>query len=189
MAPVTPSGEPQTARAGDTWTWARSFAEYPASEGWALSYELRGPATLTIGGAMVVATGDLHTVTVPATATAPLPAGSYVLVALLTGSGAFGGRRDSIDLGRLQVTPNPSAVVGGEPLSHAEKMLAQVETAIEDLVAGRTASYMIAGRQVTRLDMAELYRVRMRYSAEVARLRRPQSFGRRVEWTFGSPTP
>ena len=35
---TVPTGEPTELVAGDTWTWDRSLADYPAAGGWTLTY-------------------------------------------------------------------------------------------------------------------------------------------------------
>jgi len=40
MAHTVPTAVPASLRAGDTATWLRSLADYPASDGWVLSYVL-----------------------------------------------------------------------------------------------------------------------------------------------------
>lgn len=182
MAPPILIGEPTQLRAGDTWTWQRAFGDYPISEGWSLSYQLTGPSKLVIDGAQITNDGTTFTVVVPATTTTAVQPGSYEMVAILAGSGDYAGRRDSVRVGRLPVTPDPATLGAGDLTTHAERMLAAVEAAIEALTTGGVKSYMLGPRQVVKNDLSELQNLRRIYAAEVKRHRSPTTFGRRVQW-------
>src|SRR5690606_32392308 len=72
-----PTTIPARLTAGDTWRWRSCVPWHPPSEGWSLSYVLRGPE-----GKVVTATGeadgdDAWIVTVVASVTEECPAGTY----------------------------------------------------------------------------------------------------------------
>jgi hypothetical protein len=54
-------------------------------------------------------------------------------------------------------------------MATATEQLAAVEAAIDDLLAGKVQSYSFAGRQVSRLDIAVLFRERERLTPLAAR--------------------
>jgi hypothetical protein len=64
MAKDTPTCEPRSFVAGATVSWSKSFSDYPASEGWVLSYAFRGPEDLDVEA---TADGDDYLVLIPAT--------------------------------------------------------------------------------------------------------------------------
>jgi hypothetical protein len=78
MAASIPTDEPSALRAGDTWKWTRTLADYPAGT-WTLKYRFKNAA----GGFEITAaaSGTDHAVTVAAVTTAPYAAGDYQWVA------------------------------------------------------------------------------------------------------------
>ena len=92
MAPTIPLGEPTTVAAGDTWLWQQVFPDYPASEGWSVSYRFRGANVLDTAAGEVAYSGTTATVTIAATNTATLTPGTYYWQAIATGSGTYAGR-------------------------------------------------------------------------------------------------
>ena len=72
--------EPSTLRAGDTWTWRKSLADYPATEGWSLRYVLANADHRKEFDS--AADGADHLVTVAATSTDDTIPGRYTLVCL-----------------------------------------------------------------------------------------------------------
>ena len=68
MSQNIPTSEPESLVAGDTVTWQKTLSDYPASDGWVLSYRLINAAgNIDITSS---ASGDDHLVSVAATATA-----------------------------------------------------------------------------------------------------------------------
>ena len=77
MSHPIPSAVPSSVRAGDTVTWRRSLADYPASDGWTLSYVLLSPAAqITIAA---TADGSAHLVSVAPATSAAWAAATYAL--------------------------------------------------------------------------------------------------------------
>jgi hypothetical protein len=149
--------------------------DFPPADGWALSYALRGPGSLDVAA---TADGDGYAVAVAAAETAALPAGFYRWAAYVT-SGA--GERYEVETGALQVAPNFAASSDGR--TRAERELA----AVEDVLAGRISAdvehFMINGRQVARMPMAELTKMRGHLRAQVRR-ERTGRLGQRIAMTF-----
>lgn len=159
----TPTNEPLSLRAGDTWEWRREdLADYPAPT-WVLTYRFKNEA----GGFEIVAAADgaAHAVSALAATTAGYAAGVYAWVAKVT-SGAV---VHTVDSGTFEVLPNlfaGAATLANDQRSHARKMLARIEAALEAFELG-VKSYEIAGRQLTRRDTPELLVMRDKYRAEV----------------------
>src|SRR5262245_39210568 len=100
--PTVPDVEPTTFTAGDTVTWTRQLRDYPASDGWALSYSFReekggGKLDVTASGS-----DDTFTTTIPAASTSLLNAGTWQWAAYSSKSG----QRYTVANGSVVITPD-----------------------------------------------------------------------------------
>jgi len=167
MARSIPSSEPTRAVAGDTWAWNRTFADFPSSEGWSISYEFRGPSALTIQGDQVsVGDNGDYEVRVPTESTARLLPGPYQWAAYAT----LDGERYQVARGNLTVRAD--LVTTEARATQAERELAIVNDAILGRLTADTESFVIAGRQVSKIPIETLRTIRGELRAEVARYRR-----------------
>jgi len=183
MAPLIPTVEPTEIRAGSTWLWDRSFADYPSTDGWVLTYVLAGPAKINLAASLMASLGTGWRVTVPATTTASFKQGAYEFLAILTGSGTYAGRIDTIPLPLIEVLPNLATAAAGDRVPHAKKMLDLVRTAIAARIAGDEPEfYAIDGSSAKPISLDRLLVLETRYAGMVARLNRPQRFGTRVQY-------
>lgn len=162
-----PTTEPSSLRAGDTWKWTKTLADYPAGT-WTLKYRYKNSA----GGFEIVATasGTDHSVTVSATTTAAYAAGTYNWIAWVEA----GTEKFTVGEGVAEVLPDyrsGAATVALDDRSHAVKTLAAIEAWIEGRDMG-VAEYEInvAGnsRRLKVIPMADLIKLRERYKREVA---------------------
>lgn len=157
-----PTIEPTEARAGDTWAWTITLADYPAPT-WTLKYALvkRGGGTQkTITAA---ASGTSHAVTVAKAVTATYVPAIWDWVASVTD----GTSRYTMDSGTLDVLPDIEAATSGyDARSHAVKTLAALEAWIEARDIG-VAEYEIAGRRLKTIPIEQLLRLRAAYRTEV----------------------
>ena len=71
--PTPPTIEPARFQAGNTFTWTKSLADFPASE-WTLTYELRGAQSISV---TATADGNDYLVSVAAATTASWTVGTY----------------------------------------------------------------------------------------------------------------
>lgn len=169
--------EPTEAIAGDTWQWQKSLADYPISDGWVLSYGINGPKAVGWTPGWATNDGTTWTVVIPKASTSPLTPGSYEVTAILTGSvagtGASNGMRESFRLPQLVVLPDPAAQADGTRVSHAAKVLPLIEAAIEGRVPADMQHYMIHGREITKIPILDLRRLRRVYRAELWRENNP----------------
>lgn len=184
MAADIPTVEPSELRAGDTWQWTRSLADYAASSA-TLKYRFKSAA----GGFEIVAdaSGDDYAVTVPAATSAGYAAGDYGWVAWVeVGSDKF-----TVGTGAATVLPDYRATSASTALddrSHAAKVLAAIEAVIEGRAAKDQEAYEIAGRSLKRTPIADLLRLRQHYKSEVASeaaaeaIRRGTGSGRRIQF-------
>ncbi|MDJ0685391.1 MAG: hypothetical protein QNJ84_11870 [Alphaproteobacteria bacterium] len=155
--------EPDRVVAGDTWRWRRDdlAAEYPATDGWALTYILlneTGKITFTAS-----ADGDGFLVDEAAADTVERLAGTYRWEAAVSRDGD----RFRVGTGTIEVQPNFSAAETLDTRSHARKVLAAIEAVIERRATKDQEEYTIEGRSLKRTPIAELIALRDRYRREV----------------------
>ena len=157
-----PTIEPAVLNAGDTLRWTRSLADYPASAGWVLSYTLiNASAKISITG---TASGDLHSILVPAATTAGYTAGTYDWRARVSKAAEV----YTVGEGRITVR-NGYAGATFDARSHARKALEAIEAVLEGRATSSALEYEIGNRRMKYIPPAELLALRDRYRAEVAR--------------------
>jgi hypothetical protein len=164
MAADIPTSEPLSARAGDTWTWTRTLADYPAGT-WTLKYRFKNATT----GFEFTASqsGTDHLVSVAAATTAAFTAGQYQWIAWVEGGTS---EKYTVDEGSLQVLPDYRAGLATVPLddrTHARKVLAAIEAVIERRATLDQMEYTIDGRSLKRTPIPDLLKLRQKYQAEV----------------------
>jgi hypothetical protein len=142
--------------AGDSLRFSSSVPDYPASDGYTLTYKLvrrdaaGGPITI-----VAAADGDGYLVTVLPATTASWTPGKYTWAAYVTKTG----ERYTVETGEVEILPDPA--VSGAPLdmrSQARKALDDLNAARATWVAtgGRVKRYSIAGRDIEYKDAAEI---------------------------------
>lgn len=157
----TSNPEPISLIAGDTAKWTRRLDAYPASAGWALSYELVNAQHRYEIPA--VAEGNAYRVLVPAQITKNFAAGSYDWRARVTNAG---GEVYTVATGRMTVAPSFGAAIDGR--SHARRTLEAIEAVLEGRATSATAEYEINGRRLKYIPLTELHAMRSKYQREVA---------------------
>ncbi|SRR6266581_1665124 len=196
MAFTIPTTEPIVLMAGVDWHWTIQLSDFPASEGWTLTYYFRGPSTLDIV-ATRVGTTDVYDVKATAAQTAALLPGRYSWQGIVVSGAEKHVARPIADdsgdpetLGELTVLQNIATAVAGDYQSHAEKTLAAIETEIYNRVNNLKSieTYVVAGRQVAKIPFEKLVRLRSVYQAMVRRERNPGTIGTDVAVSFGQPT-
>lgn len=165
MAQTVPTREPAEIVAGDTVTWQKSLADYPASAGWVLNYRLINAAgKIDIEAA---ASGDDFLITVPAATSAAYAAGTYSWQAFVDGVAS---QRFTVGGGTLVVKPDLAAqAVGYDTRSTAKKTLDLIDAAM--LAHGASAwtqEYEIAGRRMKFKSVGDFLALRDRLKREVA---------------------
>lgn len=163
MAYTVPTLIPATLRAGDTASWRRSTPDYPASDGWALSYAL-----VTSGELIKIdatADGANHLIDVSATTTGTWAPGIYGWIERVSKSGKI----YTIDSGTVEILPSFfSATTGLDARTHAQKTLSALEAWIENHDTA-VAEYEIAGRRMKYIPISDLLLLRSQYQREVNR--------------------
>lgn len=161
-APVT---EPTQIVAGDfvQW-WQKELAQdYPTAE-YSLKYIAR---TAENGGGEIeitaTETGGYYLVQVESSATATWTYGTYQWQKEIIRSSDSA--RIVIARGQFKVVN--SMDVAGEYRSHAEIMLAKIESLLQGKADADVASYSVAGRSLTKMSFTELMAARDMYKSEV----------------------
>ena len=161
MTASIPTTEPSTITPGDTVKWTRSLPDYPASDGWVLTYELvnesiRYALTATASGAD-------HLVTVVASTSAVYMSGVYDWRARVR-------KEDevyTVASGRVTVRSGFGSAIDAR--SEPRQALAAIEATLLGRGTAATAEYEIAGRRLKYIPLPDLIRLRDRYRIDVAR--------------------
>lgn len=158
--------EPLSVIAGDTWTWIRSSgSDFPATDGWVLTYYFSQGAEAPKVVEAVVSGSDFCLV-VAASTTRDWPAGTWRWFARV----AKGEEFHVLARGILQVVPDPSASV--DRRSKAEKGLAAVEAVLAKRLGDSIVEYEIDGVKAKHRSHDELVLLRDRFRTEIALERR-----------------
>lgn len=154
--------------AGDTVSFTVTLADYPAGD-WTLSYRLTPRAAGTAYTFNATASGSDHLVEVAAATTATWAPGDYTVAAWVT-SGAGARYTVEAETGQITLKPNPASLTAGtDTRTHAAKVLAAIEAAIEGRADSSVESLQIGGRQVRHIPHDQLLVLRDRYRTEVRR--------------------
>ena len=163
MIVATQTAEPTELRAGETWTWTRELPEYPPSDGWSLRYavtDLSGAPVLQVTAAVE---GSSYAVRVEASQTALVKPGRYTLAGRVERTDPAEVRY--VYVGELTVLPDPFG--GTDVRTHAERMLALIDAALEGRIPADAERITINGRSLDRIPIRELRRLRGIYAAQV----------------------
>lgn len=136
-----PTVEPEVIVAGDTVKWKKSLDHYKASDGWTLTYYIRGAVKTDV---TATASGDDHLVTISASTTAQWSPGTYWWIARVSKSG----EAYTVANGIFKVKENLAGIAGTyDGRSHARRVLEALESVREEVAAKGYAEIEIAGRR------------------------------------------
>lgn len=169
---------PLSLTAGITYERVVALERYPASDGWAMSAMLRGPAIINLTGTVV---DGKHKLTASATTTAAWITGLYSYsVRVAKDAEVF-----EVEHGQTEILPDMNAqATGFDGRTHAERTLDAIEAVIEGRASMDQDRYRINNRELQRTPIPELLTLRDRYRSEVQiekqRARGGKLFGRAV---------
>jgi hypothetical protein len=171
LTPPIPTREPIQFVAGDTVQWTRVIADYPTSDGWTLHYKLIGPSSLGTDPAVTVANG-IYNVTLAAasTAAASFTAGTYRMIGYVDGVSS---ERHTVFDGFVEILPNVAEVTYTNLKTHEERMLAQIQAALEGRTLADVEKYTIDGTQVDKIPVDRLMQLQGIYKAKIWRQQNP----------------
>lgn len=185
-----PEGEPLEVVVGDFIQWKRSdlVQDYPLA-----SYSAQYVARITAGGNTEILlpsteVGGTYLFTVDSATSTNFVAGLYhwQLEIIQTSSG----NRIVVDRGDFTAIEDLD-VNGADPRSHAQIMIAKIESILDGKADSDVGSYSIAGRSLTKMSFAELMTARDQYKAEFHqevikdRARRGKPTGSTIKVRFG----
>ena len=189
MSYTVPTNIPAQARAGATFTFKLSLADFSASESWAVTYSLR----LKNGSAISftsAASGSDHLVEVPYSTTASWMPGTYSGVAVVSN----GTQKFEVWKGKLSVLPDVANSPEGSDLrSIARRTLDNIEAVIEGRASSTVLNSSVEGTSLSRIPHADLIMLRDRYVEIVAAEDREEDAangvtgGRAIFTVFTSP--
>lgn len=166
--------------AGLSFSATISEADYPAPE-WDLTFYLRGPETANISA---VDDGTSHVITASAATTGSWPAGQYWYTIRVTdGTDVF-----EIEKGTLQVLADLASVSvdGYDGRTQAEIALESINAVIANRATVDQERYRINNRELYRMSVSELLKLRSFYASLVRKERGLNSggFGRSIPVRF-----
>lgn len=173
---------PDMFMAGTTVVYTRTLRSYSAADGWTLAVKINGVATSdSVTGS---ASGSDFLVTIPATATAKLPAGTYVWSEVVTSSaGTFLAAH-----GKVEVIPNALTASAGDLQGFEEKALAVVEVQLLARYQADVQSYSIEQRAAVKIQVERLEQTRGRLLRAIEAKKRPGRFLTPINVAFGRLT-
>jgi hypothetical protein len=142
--------EPRELVAGDSISFRRVLADYPAGDGWALEYELSGPVNFEFTSA---ADGNAHLCTVAAATTAEWIPGEYLLCGFAVNASAA----ERVEIYRAQFVVTPNVAAGqAAAQTHAQKMILLIEAVQLGKAGHDILESDIEGSRIKRLTPREL---------------------------------
>ncbi len=162
MAKAIPTTEPQKFTAGMTWEWDKSFADFPPSDGWELTYYFRSHVEsaddlVAAWGTEVTANGETFEIRIPHASTSLTP-GALDLVGEINNDTTA--KKHLVFNDRIMVVADPST---GGVKSHAKTMLDALDTLLAGRVSGSDKKVIqVNGRRVE-FETTEEIRVERAY--------------------------
>ena len=154
--------EPAAVTAGDTVKWRREdlTVDYPATGGWALSYELQSAVQRYSFSA--AASGDAFEITVAAATSAAWLPGTYAWAAYATKAA----ERYEVGRGTLTVRPNLAATGTIDARSQVKRVLDAIDAVLLGRASRDQESYEIAGRRLERTPIPDLLALQKFYAGQ-----------------------
>lgn len=184
-----PTTEPEKIVVGDYIQWKRTdlSVDYPPA-----SYTATYVARITGGGSSEVQitgtnSGGNYLFTVTSATSAGFTAGQYHWQLEIVQNSSS--NRIVVDRGYFDAIVDLD-INGTDPRTHAEIMVAKIESLLSGKADSDVANYSIAGRSLTKLNFQELIQARDYYKAEVRkeeideRIRRGQATGSTIQVRF-----
>lgn len=160
----TPTQMPTAFTAGETLNYTRTASEYPAPD-WAIAVRLVG---LEEVDADVAASGTAHVVTITAENTASLMPGVYRWVERATR--AADNFVKDIGRGLITVRENPEIAASGNQQIALQRQITVLRAHLEGRLPTGMQSYVVAGRQVVKIDIERGWELLDRLEARLRRM-------------------
>ncbi len=163
MAHEVPTTEPLVVTAGDLVTWKRSLPDYPADDGWVLSYALtKSNVRITFSAS---ASGSDHLVSVAAATSAAWTVGAYLMQGYVTKAATS--ERYRVFEANTEILTNLAAQSSGyDGRSHAKKCLDAIEAVLESRASKAIQSWSGLEQSFSLIPTADLLTMRDKYRVE-----------------------
>lgn len=169
MSYTIPTIEPKKFTAGDTVKWTKSFPDFPASDGWVLSYAFVN-ADGAFGETTSEADGDGFLVTISASESGAITAGEYTWQAYVT----LDTERFQVGRGLVVVAANfADGAVDGR--SDTKVILDALTALMKGTATSEQASVSINGRSISKYTLGERIQLIEFYKREYAREQREEA--------------
>lgn len=160
MAATTPTTEPEKIRAGETLRFTKTLADYPASDGYSITYSFRAKSGSKIDFT-TTADGSNHLAEVAFADTATWLPQTYQGVGVVSN----GTERFQIWAGQLEVLPDLSAMdQGADTRSQAKRTLDNINAVIEGRASSAILKSSVEGTTLERMPASDLLMLRDRYA-------------------------
>lgn len=162
--PLIPSTPPSRIIRGDSSSFHVTSTDYPPTDGWTLTFSLRGAAVLD---QVATVDGSDYLVSLTTTATEALVSGLYGWACYVAKSG----QRVTVERGSLQVLDDLATQSPGyDPRTTAKIALDQCQAAMRTFQSsgGLIKSYTIGDRTMTFQDFGALMQLESRLKVQVA---------------------
>jgi len=181
---ATPTIEPQSARAGDTWRWTRSLSAYPATAGWTLKYRLLWADAAEEFSASP--DGASFVVELSPVVTSSFAQGRAALFSWVEKGADATYERVSLGNQPLEILPNLAVADSHDGRSHARIMLAAIESILEGRASAGDLDTVRAawGDVATERDAKQLRELRALYAAQVSAEDAAEAAARGYEQNF-----
>jgi hypothetical protein len=164
MANEIPTIEPTEIFANTTNKWTKSLSDYPANDGWTLTYYFVHATAANNKSKVATASGADFLITLSATDTTSYTVGTYDWFSKASKNGEV----YVVGTGRVVVKADPANAATARSLTHAETMLAAIRAALEGSASSDVLEYTIEGRQLKRIPKKDLLEMEQKYATRVA---------------------
>lgn len=158
------SNIPAKITAGESVSWSITLGDFPASDGWAVTYTLvKSDAQIQIVSA---ASGDAHLIEIPFATTAAYDAGEYHYQAHVSNAV----ERYQVGEGIVEILPDFATKTSGhDGRSHVKKVLDALEAVIENRASKTQMVQEIAGVQIQHMTTDQIITLRDKYFSKYMR--------------------
>ncbi len=161
------SYEPALITQGDTVKWKKTFADYPADDGWQLQYILGGASDQVLSfGTEIIADGKGFLITIADSSS--FSVGDYWWQAKISKSGEI----YTVAEGILKVISTASTY---KQLLHITTVLDAIEAVIQNRASKDQESYSINGRSLSRTSIPDLIILRNEYLRQRSKLEKAEN--------------
>lgn len=164
MAATIPTTEPDSIVAGDSAIWTKTLSDYPATDGWTLTYTIQTADGGEFQSFTTGTSGASFAVNVMAAITATWVPGKYDASAKVT---SLSGEVHTVWQGQLTV--KAAMAQGTDRRTHARRVLDNIEAVLEKKATREILNSEVSGVKLERIPVDQLLVLRDRYKIEVQR--------------------